>query len=937
MEELLSMIRSSAVPPLPSNLELLSGYPLVKLDYDPSENVSKYVKNGDTVAVSVCGDATLTSPKSGSAAAASSKRPAERSVPSQPKPKAVKLGFGANIHSLGKKSSKPKPKAKSSSPASFGASSSQQQAQRRKTNITMNSEADIGTDLLAAVGGESGKKNKFLRSVFRRAVELEYDNTKAQARVVSLMSGKYSLEASQNARSLATGESSQLNVKFHKGAGNRSYFYETVDLLSLLKLKAVVGLLLADSPTQAVSHSSSAASSVTSADIVDLTADNNTDSRSDRGPIQSNSTSSPAGCANDTDGRQQRDLLRPGHMAGCSPRVFWSLVYHYGPNIPSALAQLLPDRDWGWLVEGGRGDGEGVRLKILSEKARENRRQALDAEEEKRRRNMLASAVSAAAGCSESISSGDASCGSDQALLVSADTDALTPLQPSLQYYTPPEESDCQAFLESICPNALCRFGLVRTLVDDSRDDETVGSITSGSDKPGYALVQAMAEISVNEDTNAGDDDDNDYDDDYDGDGNDELLGIVQNIKNIIRESRGGIDMRMSSSSDNESGIGGGVGFRSHHHPFITVKHMRYWIDCCKRFIILLFWHDVVLTLHGGEIPLENDDQGVLTSLGSEVSIPLRVLSMCGSVTQPRDLSLWRKNEGDFTQFIESKAKESTGSLKRGLSDALTSPLISNDAALVVVRKYFSHDPTSMSRLRRVCHMAYELRELHSWVDLSPLVCNMSTYFEFVSSLPSVATSTTSIVSLASLHFDKLSSFPLQDLLNLEKGCGTIGSSIIGTEAAGKEETEGEKWITLLQCSDAVLSSTYGLRGGLCERSEFGDVKRVVGDHEHRLGRYVHVGHLQNSGDDEDDDCMIEEDCKNESSSGNSKGRKNAGSSSSSRHNSGHDATNTRPVETGMIVAYLQATREEPMALWKVQMADGEFVDFEEHEVIEVE
>jgi hypothetical protein len=59
-------------------------------------------------------------------------------------------------------------------------------------------------------------------------------------------------------------------------------------------------------------------------------------------------------------------------MAGCSPRVFWSLVKHYDGDIEGGLRQLFPDQDWGWLHE---------RMRKLSEKAAENKRQ----EEERRR------------------------------------------------------------------------------------------------------------------------------------------------------------------------------------------------------------------------------------------------------------------------------------------------------------------------------------------------------------------------------------------------------------------------------------------------------------------------------------------------------------------------------------------------------------------------
>jgi hypothetical protein len=62
---------------------------------------------------------------------------------------------------------------------------------KRKSRLTLTSQEDIGTSLLNAVSsgsGSGGKKNKFLRGTFRRAVALEYEASQAQARVMSLIS-----------------------------------------------------------------------------------------------------------------------------------------------------------------------------------------------------------------------------------------------------------------------------------------------------------------------------------------------------------------------------------------------------------------------------------------------------------------------------------------------------------------------------------------------------------------------------------------------------------------------------------------------------------------------------------------------------------------------------------------------------------------------------
>mmetsp|Transcript_30151 Transcript_30151/g.49126 ORF Transcript_30151/g.49126 Transcript_30151/m.49126 type:complete len:345 (+) Transcript_30151:323-1357(+) len=62
------------------------------------------------------------------------------------------------------------------------------------------------------------------------------------------------------------------------------------------------------------------------------------------------------------------DLLRPYHMARCSPRVFWSLVRAYGSDVEAVLRTILPNIDWKKFKG---------RKRIKSKKALENERQKL--------------------------------------------------------------------------------------------------------------------------------------------------------------------------------------------------------------------------------------------------------------------------------------------------------------------------------------------------------------------------------------------------------------------------------------------------------------------------------------------------------------------------------------------------------------------------------
>ena len=112
-------------------------------------------------------------------------------------------------------------------------------------------------------------------------------------------------------RLLNTGESTQFIVTFHKGLGSRrtSTFTETVELLNVEKIRSVVNLILSDK------------------------------------------------------NEETKETLRANHMAGCSPRVFWSLVRLYGGDVEVGLRLLLPDKDWNWISS---------RRRTLSDKAKEN-------------------------------------------------------------------------------------------------------------------------------------------------------------------------------------------------------------------------------------------------------------------------------------------------------------------------------------------------------------------------------------------------------------------------------------------------------------------------------------------------------------------------------------------------------------------------------------
>jgi hypothetical protein len=74
-----------------------------------------------------------------------------------------------------------------------------------------------------------------------------------------------------------------------------------------------------------------------------------------------------------------QDLLRPRNISLLSPRVFWSIWYHYkqiASSMEEALTSLLPNLDWNYLWTS--------RVREKSEKAKENERQAWEKEKQKR-------------------------------------------------------------------------------------------------------------------------------------------------------------------------------------------------------------------------------------------------------------------------------------------------------------------------------------------------------------------------------------------------------------------------------------------------------------------------------------------------------------------------------------------------------------------------
>jgi hypothetical protein len=110
-------------------------------------------------------------------------------------------------------------------------------------------------------------------------------------------------------------------VSFKKGVSSRCYYNETLDLLSKELIKAVLSTAF-----------------------------------------------------NDDDGHG-REILKPMNLSKTSPRIFWSIVHHYGPDIPAAMKVIFPDvEDWTWLSERKRELSEKALLNQIAKEEEEDKK-----------------------------------------------------------------------------------------------------------------------------------------------------------------------------------------------------------------------------------------------------------------------------------------------------------------------------------------------------------------------------------------------------------------------------------------------------------------------------------------------------------------------------------------------------------------------------------
>jgi hypothetical protein len=184
----------------------------------------------------------------------------------------------------------------------------------------LSSEDDISFALISSMEGGSGTKvSKVLRSAMRKSIQKSYEVSRAVVRnsAIASKAGVMFLPCQSTAR--VNNSTGTFVVKYLKGIEGTGYYEEKCHIISKEMLKAVIESVYKD------------------------------DSKDEEDDI-------PSG----------REMLKPSNMALLSPRVFWSLWYHYkdcSSNIEEALEKILPDLNWNFLYR---------RSRQLSERAREN-------------------------------------------------------------------------------------------------------------------------------------------------------------------------------------------------------------------------------------------------------------------------------------------------------------------------------------------------------------------------------------------------------------------------------------------------------------------------------------------------------------------------------------------------------------------------------------
>ena len=179
---------SEGLPGL-ADFDIIAGFPPKKLETANSLPISGVISDGESIRVCAFDVGGIKQAQPGSrmgkkapSRGASAKPSNSKSPGTKVQPSSQSLGFGARVATLSgplsssssSSSQHRRKQAPGNTPKSKSTPDSHARGKRR-TKLAIGSEEDISLHLLAAVDGGGGKANKFLRAVYRRAVELQYD------------------------------------------------------------------------------------------------------------------------------------------------------------------------------------------------------------------------------------------------------------------------------------------------------------------------------------------------------------------------------------------------------------------------------------------------------------------------------------------------------------------------------------------------------------------------------------------------------------------------------------------------------------------------------------------------------------------------------------------------------------------------------------------
>ena len=306
---------------LSAPFEILTGFPATVNDFPDDQPINNILQSNETIRVqlkSVSGVQIQ-----GTGKVKPSKKVVKASSPAT-------STFGAKIKGIKTDTSKKNFLTSNSTKRSAVTSGLQEPnvvKRRRKSSASnkISSEGDIAEHLLSAVSGGTGLHNRTARKVFRNAVVHQYNSSQAVSRVNAAYAGKYTIKEcggillTNSSSSTSKPIHTHIEVTYNKGSGSRGNHIDNVELLTKELLREVLKVAVI------------------------------------------NETGSTEGT------EEGREALKPMNLSRCSPRIFWSIIYHYGSDLIENIRSILSGiDDCLWLEE---------RKRELSEKAKLNLQQ----------------------------------------------------------------------------------------------------------------------------------------------------------------------------------------------------------------------------------------------------------------------------------------------------------------------------------------------------------------------------------------------------------------------------------------------------------------------------------------------------------------------------------------------------------------------------------